>query len=369
MATKNFRFIAGADDFLVTRLGKEAFQAMTRELTDDFAQEVIDGASNNIGEVQAAIRQFVQAVNTLPMFGGRKTVWLKDVTFLGDTVTGRAEGTLEQVEHLKEALQAVDPAQVDVLITASPVDRRRAFFKWCEKNSDFEWIGAAGDRGGLDLGALARDEAKRNGISITPGGVEMLLAKLNGNTRLIAEEVAKLASYLGPEGGSVDENLVAEMVPNFGEGNFFESVDAFYTLDLERTLAALRQHFFAGNDARPIISTLQGRNRLLIQLRVLLDAGMIRLGPRGIDKSGLDAAAARFASSFGPDADKSGYNVFSQNPWYLGRLAEGVRKLNLKRLIDFQQAFIRAFEELISRPTQQEEVLREMAIRCLGSKS
>lgn len=369
MASGNFRFIAGADDFLVTRLGKVAFEKIAGGLEDDFSKEIVDGAANNVGEVEAAVRQFSLAVTTMPMFGGKKAVWLKDVSFLADTVTGRAEGTLQQVDFLKETLSRVDPGQVDVLVTASPVDRRRAFYKWCEKNSEAEWVGAAGERGaGVDLAGLVREEARRHEISITSGGVEMLLAKLNGSTRLIVEEISKLACYLGPGGGSIDEDLVAEMVPNFGEGNFFESVDAFFSLNLERTLDALRQHFFAGNDARPVISTLQGRNRLLIQLRVLLDAGMIRIGPRGVDKTSLDSAATSFISSFGTDADKSGYNVFSQNPWYLGRLADGVKKLSLKRLIDFQHEFLRAFEELISRPTQQEEILRELAIRCLGQK-
>jgi len=369
MGSANFKFIAGADDFLVTRLGKAAFAKMTAGLEDDFSKEVIDGASNNIGEVEAAVRQFALAVTTMPMFGGKKAVWLKDVSFLADTVTGRAEGTLQQVEFLKEILTAIDPAQVDVLVTASPVDRRRAFYKWCTANSDSEWVGGTGDKGGAaDLVGLVQDEARRLQISITHGGVEVLLAKVNGNTRLVVEEMGKLASYLGPEGGSVDEDLVTMLVPNFGEGNFFESVDAFFSLNLERTLVALRQHFFAGNDARPVISALQGRNRLLIQLRVLLDAGLIRLGQRGISKSELDSAATQYAGHFGGEADKSGYNVFTQNPWYLGKLAEGARKMNLKRLIDFQHEFLWAFEQLIVRPAQQEEILREMAIRCLGAK-
>jgi DNA polymerase-3 subunit delta len=39
----------------------------------------------------------------------------------------------------------------------------------------------------------------------------------------------------------------------------------------------------------------------------------------------------------------------------------------LRRLIDNQQEFITAFEEIIQRPNEQEEVLREMAVRCLTS--
>ncbi len=61
--------------------------------------------------------------------------------------------------------------------------------------------------------------------------------------------------------------------------------------------------------------------------------------------------------------------MFTQNLWYLGRLSEGIKGLNLKRLIDFQQEFLRAFEEILARPQQQEEVMREMAIRCLGPRS
>lgn len=366
---KKFTFIAGADDFLVTRLGKETFGKMTKGMEDEFSQEVIDGASNKVDEVETAVRLFTQAVNTLPMFGGRKAVWLKDVTFLADSVTGRAEGTLAQVELLKEALDQVDPEQVAVLITAAPVDRRRAFYKWCDKNSDATWLAAAGERGGgVDLSQVAQDEAGRQGISLTPGAVEVLVGKLNGNTRLLVEEVAKLAAYLGPDGGTVEESLVMELVPNFGEGNFFEAADAFFSLDLPWTLDALHRHFFAGNQARPLISTLQGRNRLLIQLRVLLDAGEIRLGYRGLDKAGLERAAAIHRDAFGENPEKNAYNVFSQNPWYLGRLADGVKNLNLKRLIDFQQEFLRAFEEIIERPQQQEEVMREMAIRCLSGR-
>ena len=58
--------------------------------------------------------------------------------------------------------------------------------------------------------------------------------------------------------------------------------------------------------------------------------------------------------------------MFTQNPWYLGKLAGSAKLPSLRRLIDNQQEFIVAFEELIQRPGEQQEVLREMAVRCLG---
>ena len=150
---------------------------------------------------------------------------------------------------------------------------------------------------------------------------------------------------------------------DWNEGDFFESAEAFFRGDLPWTLAALHRHFFSGGDARPILSALQNRNRILLQVRALLDAGEARLGPRGLD--GLPKAAALHGAKFTGATEKSSFNLFSQNAWYVGKLAGGAKLPALRRLIDNQQEFIAAFEEIIRRPQEQEDVLREMAVRCL----
>src|SRR5690606_5212627 len=121
--------------------------------------------------------------------------------------------------------------------------------------------------------------------------------------------------------------------------------------------------FFAGYDARPMITSLQNRNRLLIQLKVLQDARV--LGER-FSKESLESAARRYAEHFGGRTDKSGFNVFTQNPWYLGRLATPLRRVTLKQLIHFQSEFLHAFRGILARPQEQELVMRETAVRCLG---
>jgi DNA polymerase-3 subunit delta len=219
-------------------------------------------------------------------------------------------------------------------------------------------------------------EAAALGAELAPGALELLLAKVGANTRLLAEEVRKLATYAGQSsdpapGGAregpitIEEAHVAELTPNSAEGDFFEAAEAFCSGDLRWTLAALERHFFAGGDARPVIAALQNRNRLQIQIRALLDAGEIGLGARGID--GLSRAAsahgARFAEAAG---EKSSFNVFAQNAWYLGKVAGSAGLPSLRRLIDNQLDLIVAFEEIIRRPQEQEEVMRELAVRCLA---
>jgi DNA polymerase-3 subunit delta len=369
-SAKNFTFICGPDDFLVGRLGAERFAALAAEVPDEFSREVLSGFANNVGEVESAVNRFRDSVQTMSMFGGRRVVWLKDVNFLADTVTGRAESTLTLVEDLQEILASINPADTAVLITAAPIDRRRAFPKWCEKNADFTLVaGDDGDGAGLEAVVLA--EAKTLGVTMAPDAGRLLLAKVGANTRLLVEEVRKLATSLSSEalaqqgGGVIEESDVAELVANVAEGDFFETADAFFRGDLRATLGALEHHFFTGGDARPVISALQNRNRTLLQIRALIDAGDARLGPRGLD--GLPKAAANHGSKFTGATEKSSYNLFSQNPWYVGKLASSAKLPSLRRLIDNQQEFIAAFEEIIRRPQEQEEVLREMAVRCLAA--
>ena len=370
-SAKKFTFVGGADDFLVGRLGRERFDALAAEVTDEYAREIINGFAANVGEVEQAVNRFRESVQTVSMFGGRRVVWFKDVNFLADTVTGRAESTLKLVEDLQQLLEVLNPEETAVLITAAPLDRRRSFPKWCEKNADFALAGGDGDNAAEALAGVVLAEARGLGVSFAPGALELLRAKVGANTRLLVEETRKLATYASPAPAAgapepaivITEADVAEMTANTAEGDFFEAAEAFFSGDLKWTLAALQRHFFTGGDARPVISALQNRNRILVQVRALIDSGDARLGPRGLD--GMPKGQATHAAKFVGATEKSSYNLFSQNAWYVGKLAGSAKLPTLRRLIDNQQDFIVAFEQIVQRPHEQEEVLRELAVRCL----
>ena len=365
MPTKPFTFICGDDDYLVSERGKAWFTEQTKDMMDDLSKEIVDGRAGNIAEVEEAINRFTSAVQTLSLFGERKVVWMKDVNFLADSVTGRAQGTMDLLDNLKAVLEGLSPESVGVLITAQPVDKRRSFYKWCQKNSEFEAMAASKDAA-QTYARLIEEECTKAGVTISRDAVQLLIGKVNGNSRLVVEETRKLATFIGESGEPITDRLVTNLVPNFGDADFFEAADAFYSLKLDWTLEALRRHFFTNSESRPLLGSLQSRNRLLIQLRVLLDAGAIRLGSWGISKSDLESAALTYGHHFGDCEEKSNLNVFTQNPWYLGRLAETAAKVPLKKLVDFQIAFTEAFEAIIERPKEQEEVCRELAVKCLS---
>jgi DNA polymerase-3 subunit delta len=363
MPANPFIFICGPDDFLVNRVGAQRYEALAAGVADEFSHEIVSGFANNVAEVEAAVHRLREAVQTLSLFGGRRVVWLRDVNFLADTVTGRAEGTVQQVAELQALLGSLNPEEVAVVVTAAPVDRRRAFCKWCEGHADYTLVSDEGREGAPALQQVALAEAAVQGVTIAPDALALLLAKVGPNARLLVEELRKLTAYTA--GGAIEEAHVAELTPNFVEGEFYEAVEAFCRGDLQTTLAALHRHFFGGGDARPIITGLQNRNRLMIQLRVLVDTGEVRIGPRGLEKASLEGAAETHRRYFAGATEKTSCNIFTQNLWYLGKIAGTGQLPPLRRLIDNQQEFIAAFEEIIRRPDEQEEVLRAMAVRCL----
>ncbi|MFA5257225.1 MAG: DNA polymerase III subunit delta [Opitutales bacterium] len=356
-----FTLICGADDYLVAREGAARWAELSREVEDEYSREIVDGAAGNVGEVEKAVSAFSASVMTMPMFGGRKCVWLRNVSFLGDNPTSRSEGAKAQVEKLIKVLGAVNPADMGVLVTVSPVDRRRREFKQLQAIGDV--VVAGGEGKGDAAQRILDEELAAAGVRIRPDVAYALLDKIHGNSRMAMEEARKLALYVDQKDGEVTMEMVNSLVPPFGEGDFFEAVEAFYSLDIEAALGAIRRHFFAGNDIRPLFTSLQNRARLLLQLRVLLDAGCFR---GGVNKASLEAAQGQYGSAFPEEGAKSSSNIFTQNPYYLNRLIDAARALKPKRIIDFQIEFVRAFEQSISRPNEHELVMREAAIRCLG---
>jgi len=211
------------------------------------------------------------------------------------------------------------------------------------------------------------ETARASGKQIHPEALEVLKMKINGSIRMGASEIEKLILAVGDDVVTILPKHVIEWVPEFGEAQFFDAAEAFYTLRIETALTALRRHFFSHKEGRPLLNVLLNRNRLLLLLKSLLDSGEIELDGRGsLRKGSLDTAGKRYADRFGDPAAKDSINVFAQNPWYLANLARTARRLSLKQLVDFQQAFLDVFNEIIDRPKEQESIFADCFTRCLG---
>lgn len=357
MADPRFTFIAGGDDFLVDRAGQAAF-AEAAEGLDDMSREVIEGFAANADDVARAISRFREAAQTLGLFGGAKAVWLRGLSFLAATQDAPKESVTEAIEALKAALGAVDPGSVRVVVTAAPFDlRRKTLVEFLQTGG--RWVhlmtGEKDDRR-ASLARFALEEARALGVQIDAAATERLVELAGTSTRFLAHELAKLAAYA--DGAVIDEDAVRLLTPNFAEGDFFEAAEAFFSSKLDWACDALRRHFFAGHEARPLLSTLQNRTRLMLQLRVLQDeAG----GDAAVSRRVLEAAARRHGPAFA-GAEKGSYNVFSQNPWYVERIARDAARFRLKRLVELQLRLVELFGRLHDRGVDEEAAFRGLAV-------
>ena len=368
MPKLNIHTVIGDDDFLVRNRAKEIHAELAEKYPDEFSRETIDGKAERVEDALRILNEAKGATQTLSLFGDGKLVWLNEIDFLNQSRTGGSESCKDALEEAKEHFSKL-PEGVSLLLSATPVHRSHGFIKWLQKNTEFEDLKSKDSRGNPSFASfrlVVRETAQACSVEITSEATELLCAKIAGNVRLAAEEIRKLACYLGEETNQITEKHVAELVPEFGETDFFEAAEAFSSGDLNWALEAIDRYFFHGKDARPLLSSLQNRNRLLIQLRVLIDAREIRPNAK-LNKQDFERLSHKHASHFADPSQKSALNVFSQNPWYLGRLLPAATKFSTRALIDFQARFIKTFEDLISvHKDDQAALLKQLAVQCLG---
>jgi DNA polymerase-3 subunit delta len=360
MAKDSLLVILGDDDYLVRQKAKETYDEQCKSFPDDLSRETIDGRADRVDDVERILQEAKSAGETLSLFGGGKLVWINEANFLNQSKTGAAQGSKDALEAFKPFLEGLGESKV--ILSACPVHRNHSFVKWLQKNSIYEDV-AKNEKEDIAFRRLVEDTANELGTSFGPGALEYLAGKIGAHPRMGVEETRKLASFLGSNGGEITEQMIIDLVPDFGEGDFFEASEAFFSGKLDWALDAIDRHFFQGKDARPLLATLQNRNRLLIQLRVLVDGGELDPNQR-LGKEQLARIGHKYLQHFSNPSDKTTLNVFSQNPWFLGRLLPLVRKFPTRRLIDLQAGLIEAFELVLAQPKEQHNtIFKNLAVR------
>lgn len=366
MESKAAYFITSDDDFIAANRAGEIFGEISKDAADEMSKEVVDGASQKAEDAAEAVLQTLQAAATPPLFGGKKFVWLRNANFFGDSKILKNDGVAAALGKLSEYLKALSADTAAVVISASPVDRRSKIFK------EFAALDGAEDYQSKDpvsacVGVI-ESEARSLGVRFEPGAAETLAAIVAGSPRMCAQETRKLAAYANFS-GTISQRDVADMVPIFGESDFFEITNAFYSGDLDAALSVLKRYFFANKkaSARPIISAIQRQNSILIQLRALMDSGEIPKTAGQQPRGAIESAGAKYAETFRGCEEKTPYNVFSQNAWYAGaKLAPIAAGMSLKKLMDCQMQIAKAFEELLSPNATDETVMRDFFVRAMA---
>lgn len=357
-------FIVSDDEFIADSKAKEIFENLSKDVFDDMSKEIIQASANNTSEAVSICNNVMESSRTLSLFGGKKVIWMRGLNFLNDGRVGKAKDTQESLEKFVSNLANLDENQVSLIISASPVDRRKKILKSLQSiadTQDFKSSNAAE----ACISAI-ESESKKLGISINPDAVEILISTVASSPRMALQELIKLATYKNFSGVITVDDVV-ELTPIFGEGDFFEITNAFYSSSIVNSLEILHRYFFTNKNAsaRPIISALQKQNSLIIQLRAIIDDNKIPRSNYGISKNQFESLYSKYSHLF-EETEKSSYNVFSQNAWYAGqKLGVIAMKFSLKKLLDIQMNLIDAFESLLIPNVDEESVMKELFIKSI----
>lgn len=270
--------VVGTDDGRVKEEALRLHHELTGGNDDGFTHEIVDGTADNSEGAFQICRAAVEALQTMPFFGGEKVVWLKNATFLIDDVTGRSERTLSGVENLKSCLEAGLGNGVTFLLSATGIDKRRAFWKFLEKGGHvavFDKIDTSREGWEEEVAALIEGRARELKLRFEDDALQLFIMLAGEATRQIGNELDKLDLYLGPERRTVTLDDVRKMVPLSRAGVVFEIGNALQHGDAARALELIDQQLERGENAVGLMrASIIPTVRNLFMARVLVDKGL-----------------------------------------------------------------------------------------------
>lgn len=364
-APSSIHAILGTDEGLV----KEAALELSKKLAppdNEFGLEIVNGAADNADMAAQVIGRTIEAIQTLPFFGGDKVVWLQGVNFLADTQTGKAESTLAAVEAFADYLEKGIPPDVTLIISAGDVDKRRSFYKRLTKLAKVvvhDRLEMA--REGWEAAVMKHtaDRARDMNLKFADGALERFIQRVGSDTRLIDSELGKLSIYTGNR--AVTEEDVMALTAQNRPGFIFDIGDAIGRRDLAATLRLIDFQLNRGENAIGLLlAAIVPKVRRLLQFKDLIDNhGVSIRGSYNNFVIELDRLPAS-ATDHLPRTKEGKFSLY-----YAYNEAPQTRHFTLAELKDALAACLEANHRLVQTSLEPRLVLHQLAARILVAKN
>jgi DNA polymerase-3 subunit delta len=356
--------VVGTDESEVKHGAAELATNLTPSGAGEFGLEIIDGAADNADQAAARIRSAIEALQTLPFFGSTKVVWMKNANFLGDDQKARSAAVQSALEELSELLDRGIGSEITFLISATEVDKRRAFYKTLVKRAEVQVF----DR--LDSGRAGWEEeateiiqqrAKKRKLLFDADALDLFVLLTGGDTRQIDNELEKLDTFLGKD-RVVRVDLVRELVPLSRAGVIFELSTALATRDLELALTLVRRLLDHGESAVGILLVaIVPTIRNLLLAKDLMERHRLRPPHSPFQFiSAINRLPAKATEHLPRKKDGS------INAYALGIAAQHAYHFETNQLIEAMRACLEANLQLVTTQLDHELILTEVVVKLLG---
>jgi DNA polymerase-3 subunit delta len=359
----NIHLFAGSDEARVKEAALRHVQKLTPEDAGDFGNDVIDGAADNAEHAGQICSQVVQALQTLPFFGGGKVVWLKNANFMGDSVTGRAEASVTGMENILDVIENDLPPEIKFVVSATALDKRRSTWRRLNKIANTEFFDKPDtSRAGWEGAVLrhATKKARELGLTFESGALELLVQMCGDDTRQLESEIEKIDLYLG-ERRRAGLRTVRGLVSESRAGVIWEVGNAIGARDLPRALQLIDTLLYQGQNAVGILlAAIVPRVRSLLLVKELGSRYKLRAATYNSFTNALEGLPPSATAHLPRKKDGSGFNAY---PLFLA-LGE-TRNYTLDELHAAYRSCLKANTRLVTTQLDARFVLERLLIGIL----
>lgn len=274
----NVYFFCGNDEYLVGLNARKKVDELCPDAEKALSLEAVSGDVGKIDDAISAIDQCLAAFRTVGLFGGRKVVWFRDITFMSNAVIMKNEQVKRLLGELAKDLKAGLTADQFLVMSASGIDKRTAFYKTINEVAQVaEYAIPERDYEARPL-ALQRAATlfKRESCSIDTDALDAFIDKTGFETRQIMNEVEKMVLFKGDDKtiSMADVQLITSAA---GEAIAWDFTDAVAEGKLGDAIRIFRQLLFQKQTPVGLIIQIETLFQNLLRFREYMDAGWLRM--------------------------------------------------------------------------------------------
>ena len=279
---KKLYVIYGPDEYRVAEGAKALVEELVPPADRAFGLEVFDGRQETVADVERAVRQTIEAVQTMGFLGTEKTVWLRDITFIAPDRGKKAEekeeaggGRKGAVEKLRALLGAI-PEGHTLILSGTAIDSR--YGGVVNDAAKMQKTGAAEVvkhelpskwKAAESATAMLMTEARKRGHPLAPEVCAAVVARAGTDVRQLMSELDKLLLFCDKDSPTAQD--IAAVVSPTADTEAWDLLDAFGMRSLAEALPILHRLLDAGVSEIMLVIQLQYRVNDLLLVRDSLD--------------------------------------------------------------------------------------------------